>query len=256
MVAAGTLLAVALLAAGCGDDGSPAQQAPSDQKSALEATAGETGSVAEDRIIVSGTGRVLSRPDQAVLTIAVETEDPQAAAAMDKNSKQMQSVIERLKAEGLPDAAIETTGVSVYPVQEAPPPGSDKPVVKGYRAQNTLRVTITQLDTVGKIYAAAVEAGANNVQGPEWRLSENSEPVKQALAKAVEAARGKAEALATAAQASVGAVRSLREDSGSVPFYARDMMLTTASGEVAQPPIQEQQLEVQATVTVVYELKR
>jgi uncharacterized protein YggE len=203
-----------------------------------------------------GTGTVLAAPDEAVLTVTVETEAEQAAPAADENAKKMQAVVDRLKSEGLSDDALETSAVSVFPVEEFTPEGQSR--VRSYRAQNTMRVTITKLDTVATLYSAVVEAGANNVQGPEWRLSDNSVAVQEALRKAVASARGKAEALAQAADAGVGDIVSLREE-GSVPVPFFDQAAARAAvpeGDVAVPPIEQQQLTVTATINAVYELSR
>jgi uncharacterized protein YggE len=200
-----------------------------------------------------GTGTVLAAPDEAVLTVTVETEAEQAAPAADENAKKMQAVVDRLKSEGLSDDALETSAVSVFPVEEFTPEGQSR--VRSYRAQNTMRVTITKLDTVATLYSAVVEAGANNVQGPEWRLSDNSVAVQEALRKAVASARGKAEALAQAADAGVGDIVSLREE-GSVPVPFFDQAAARAEGDVAVPPIEQQQLTVTATINAVYELSR
>jgi uncharacterized protein YggE len=235
------LLAAAWLA-GCSESGSVQQ--------------GEAGELAvRDTISVSGTGTVLAAPDEAVLTVTVETEADEAAPAADENAQKMQAVVDRLKSEGLPDEALETSSVSVFPVQEFTPDGQSS--VRSYRAQNTMRVTINELDQVASLYAAVIEAGANNVQGPEWRLSDNSVAVQEALSKAVASARGKAEALAQAADAGVGDVLSLSEETTVPgPFFDTAARAEAAAGDVAVPPIEPQQLTVTATVRAVYQLSR
>jgi len=218
---------------------------------------------AANTVTVTGQATVFAAPDQAVLVVSVQNDAADAATAMDQNAKTMQAVIDRLKGEGLPDSAIETTGVQVYPLEAPiidPMPSTTDPTtprVTGYRAQNTVQVTITKLDTVGSVYAAAIEAGANNVSGPTWRLSDDSAAINDALAKAVGSAKGRADALAAAAGASVGAVLALSDNASVVPpvFYGAADSLAKAES-VSAAPIQEQQLEVTAQVTAVYELKR
>jgi uncharacterized protein len=241
MVGAVLLLTV-LLAAGC--------------SSAVQPRAGSEGQEA-NTITATGMATVLAAPDEAVLTVTVENEGQEAAPVADENSRQMEAVVDRLRQEGLPDEALETTAVNVYPMHEYPRDGG-QPRLMGYRAQNTLRVTIDDTEQVGAIYAAVLEAGANNVMGPEWRLSDDSVAVQEALAKAVGVARGKADALAEAAGVSVGRVVSLREESASYPMYAYDRMATEeAMGDaVTEPPIEQAQLTVTASVDVVFQLDR
>ena len=57
---------------------------------------------------------------------------------------------------------------------------------------------LTDFKLIGPVFAAAAEAGANNISGPTWQLSENSQAEAQALTIAAANARAKAEALAAA----------------------------------------------------------
>jgi hypothetical protein len=59
-------------------------------------------------IIVSGTGRVTRPPDEATIQVSVENDEATAAEALDANSKDTRRVLDRLKAEGIADNAIET----------------------------------------------------------------------------------------------------------------------------------------------------
>ena len=246
------LIVAAIALVGCGDS------------SGRSVTAGSSDTTpAANTVTATGQATVFAAPDQAVLVVSVQNDAADPATAMDQNAKTMQAVIDRLKAEGLPDSAIETTGVQVYPLEAPviePMPSTTEPAtprVTGYRAQNTVQVTITKLDTVGSIYAAAIEAGANNVSGPIWRLSDDSAAINDALKKAVDSAKGKADALAAAAGASVGGVLSLSDNASAVPLvnYYGAADSAAKAGSVSAPPVQQQQLEVTAQVTAVYELK-
>jgi uncharacterized protein YggE len=253
LIPAAVFVGAAVVLVGCGGSSNGA------------VTAGtSSASPALNTVSATGQATIYAAPDQAMLVVSVQNDAADAATAMDQNAKTMKTVIDRLKAEGLADTAIETTGVQVYPLEAPivePVPSTTGPVtprVTGYRAQNTVQVTITKLDTVGPIYAAAIEAGANNVSGPMWRLSDDSTAVKDALKKAVASAKGKADALAGAAGASVGAVLSLSDNASIGPLvnYYGASMDAAKAGAVSAPPVQQQQLEITASATAVYELKR
>jgi hypothetical protein len=81
--------------------------------------------------------------------------------------------------------------------------------------------------------------------------------VNEALKQAVAHARAKAETLAAAAGASVGDVISLSEGSVQVPvpIYGRSSAATD-SGKVAEPAVSSGTLDVTATVTITYAIKR
>ncbi len=214
---------------------------------------------APDTITVSGKGTVTSAPDEAVLTLTVESEGPDPAAALDANSQATEKVMQRLKAEGVEDSAIETSNVSLYPVRTYDP-NTGKESLTGYRATNTITVTLTDALVVGKVLAASVEAGVTNVSGPVWRLAEDSAAVTEALKKAVANAQGKAEALAGAQGVKVGQVITINESSVEqpvVPVYSDMYAAETAGGaKVAEVPISAANLDVTATVTITYALTR
>jgi uncharacterized protein YggE len=245
---------VALGVAGCasgasqaGVQGTPiaAQQGPSDTQSSLLNT-----------ITVSGYGTVSTLPDEAVIQIGVETNADTAAAALDQNSKQTQNVQARLKADGVPDSAIETTNVAVYPKRNYDPKTGQE-TTDGYQAINTVTVTLTDFKVIGPVFAAAAEAGANNISGPSWQLSENSQAQAEALTRAAANARSKAEALAAAQGVTLGDVLIINESSTSpiYPLYDKGVAAGAGTPSVAPPPINPQSLDVAASVTVTYQLK-
>ena len=236
--------------AGCGDDA---------EEAAMLTVQPASAAGAPDTITVSGKGTVTAAPDEAVLTLTVESEAPEPGAALDANSQATTKVLERLKAEGVEETAVETSNISLYPIRTYDPQ-TGKESLTGYRAQNTVTVTLTDALTVGKVLAASVEAGVTNVSGPVWRLAEDSVAVTEALKKAVADAQGKAEALAGAQGVKVGEVVAISEsglERPILPIYS-DMYAAEGAGEskVAEVPISAANLDVTATVTITYALVR
>ncbi len=242
-----TILAVTvLLLAGCQSGGS-----------APAAGTDAAGALAIDTITVNGEGKVSVTPDEAVVSVAVETDAADAASALDTNSKDMQKVLGALKAQGIKDAEIETANVAVYPNRQYDPQSGKESLV-GYRAQNSVRVTLTDLTKVPAVFVAATEAGANNITGPVWQLSDNNQAVEEALTRATDNAQGKAQTLATASGVKVGSILVLNEGSVSTPPIYFDGMGGAAEGKpsVTAPPTSPQMIEVTADVTATYRLER
>lgn len=208
-----------------------------------------------DSITVSGQGTIKAGPDEAVLTVTVETDAPDPQQALDANSKGMQSVLDRLKAEGLDDASLQTANVAVFPNRRWDEK-TNKEVTESYRAQNSIQVILTDLARVGPVFAAATEAGAGTVSGPDWRLSDDGEAVSQALEKAYAAARAKAETLATAAGIKLGEVLSVQESGVTTPPVFYGERLAAADMTVKAPPVNPMDLEVIGSVTVTFRLER
>jgi len=242
-------LSLVMITTGCGDD----------RESAAMTTQGPLSVGAANTITVSGKATVTSAPDEAVLTLSVENDASEPGASLDANSLAVKKVMERLKAEGVEDTAIETANVSVYPIRTYNPKTGQE-TLTGYRAQNTVTVTLKDARTVGKVLAASVETGATNVSGPVWRLADDSAAVIEALKKAVANARAKAEALAAAQGVKVGEVLMMNEsgvEQPITPIYTQMYADKAAAGaSVAEPPISAGSLDVTATVTITYTLTR
>ena len=238
-----------MLVSGCGDSGG----------STATTAAAAVAAGAPRTITVVGKATVRSAPDEAVLTLTAESDGTEPGAAMNANSIAVTKVLERLQSEGVAGEDIETANVSVYPVRTYNPETGEE-TLTGYRAQNTVAVTLADARTVGKVLSAAVEAGANIVSGPVWRLSDDTAAVADALKQAVANARTKAEALAAAQGVQVGDVIMMIEDSVRTPvvptyaeMYSADL---SARGAVVDTPISAASLDVTATVTVSYVLAR
>jgi uncharacterized protein YggE len=241
-------IVAALVVAGCGDSSDDVAVATGNTPMAAVGAA--------NTITVTGNAIESSAPDEAVLTLTVESDGIDPGAALNTNSVALQKVLDRLKSEGVAAEAIETTNVSVYP-NRTYNPDTGQETLTGYRAQNSVTVTVATAEQVGKVLSAAVEAGANIVSGPVWKLSDDTAAVAAALKKAVANARTKAEALAEAQGVKVGDVVMINESSVQVPVYPiyaySDAM---KAGGVADTPISAASLDVGAAVTITYGLGR
>lgn len=240
------LLAGILALAGCGDDHS----------NSTGSTALPAGAGAANTVTVSGQVTVTSPPDEAVVVLTVENDAAAAADAMNATSTQSQQMLDRLRTDGIPDSGIQTSSITLYPVWTYDP-NTGKQTLNGYRAQNSVNVTLKDAPTVAKVLAAGVETGATLVSGPDWRLKDDSQAVNEALKQAVANARTKAETLAAAGGVSLGEVLIMNEGSVQVPVPPVYSAAGSAdSSKVAEPPVSSGNLDVTATVTVTYALKR
>jgi len=239
------LVAVPVLLVGCGGE--------------LEGSSAQSGGkTVANTVTVSGQATVTSPPDEAVVILTVENDGATAPAAMDATSVQTQQVLDRLKSDGIEDSAIQTSSITLYPIRTYDP-NTGKENLAGYRAQNSIKVTLKDAATVGKVLTAGVETGVSLVSGPEWRLRDDSQAVNEALTKAVANARTKAETLAAAEGVSIGDVVVMSEGSVQVPVvpvYRYDTAGAEEMAKVAATPVSAGNLDVTATVTVTYALKR
>ena len=162
-------------------------------------TAASGQKVAETpKIAVVGHGSVTVPPDLAVLTAAVETTSESARAASATNAEKTSEVVEAVKEILREDDSIRTTNFSLQPRYAPRRPGAQAPPeITGYVARNEVRVEMRDLELVGRIIDAAIEAGANRASSLRF-LREDRTPLHEALAKAGTEARAQAESIAAA----------------------------------------------------------
>lgn len=143
-----------------------------------------TGPVIE----LSVTETVKGRPDIANVGAGVTSEAQTAVEAMRINAREMRSVIDRIKALGIDEDDIQTTGVNLnarydYDRQR------QQQVFRGYQASNRVSVILRDVDRVGEVLDALVAAGATNINGPSFSIDDDSaakQQARQAALKRVE----------------------------------------------------------------------
>lgn len=201
-------------------------------------------------VTASGNGEAFAAPDEATMSFGVTKRSADAKKALADASSAAEKISSALSKSGVAKKDIQTSNVSVYP-QQADRDG--KFVITGYEASIQVRVKVREIGDLGSIITAANDAGADNISGPSFSISEDSPYRDEAIAKAVEDARTAAEAMAKAAKKSVGEVLNISSSNVNVPIFNRDMAYAEAASKAV--PIETGQLEVTANVTVVFELK-
>ncbi len=202
---------------------------------------------ADRTVSTSGVAIVRSAPDEALVTLGVRSDASTAQEAMQGNAERMGDVIGALLDAGLDDADLATASINLYPRWD-----DTGTKVVGFTAENQVTATVDDLDRVGTIIDRGVGAGANLASGITFRVSSGNDAADRALAEAVADARRKAELLATAADAELGAVVSITEvSSASQPpiLYA-----DAAASAGAVTPVLPPTLESQVSVSVVWSL--
>lgn len=211
---------------------------------------------AKPTIVVTGEGRVDTAPDMATITLGVTTEGDTAKEALAANTAQLTAAIERLKASGVEDRDIQTSGLNLGPRYDYNRTNADGSAqITGFVASNMVTVRIRVLDTLGTVLDAAVSDGANTLNGVMFGL-QSPDPVLDAARKdAVTDARRKAELYAAAAGVSLGKVQSISEQSGYTPPMPMAMAdASFAKAEGAPVPVQGGEVAIMANVTIVYEI--
>jgi uncharacterized protein YggE len=195
-----------------------------------------------DTLTVSGIGTVSAAPDEAQLSFGVETRGTTAREAVRANADAARKIINALRQAGARE--LTTQYVSVYPVSD------ESGKISGYAASNSVSA-VSDVEDAPALIDAAVEAGANQVSGPVMSSKNAEELYRQALAKAVDEARARAEVVAKAAGRSLGEIHTMTESGGSAPVpYAAERL----AADAAMPIVPGKQ-DTTATVTVTFFLR-
>lgn len=201
-------------------------------------------------VSVTGEGRVSAVPDKAELTVGVRHEAATADEALKANSVAMTAVIELLRGAGLTDKDMVTSGLFVSPVWT----GHNEeggPRLTAYSAGNMLNIQVQKIEDLGVILDKVVSGGANDIQGPTFGLKERRSAEDEARKLAVEDARSKATILADSLGMKLGNVASV---SMGQHFSGGGAMMRLEAASADAVPVQIGEIEVQASVSVVWEL--
>jgi uncharacterized protein len=200
-------------------------------------------------VTVSGEAEVSVAPDVAQIDGGVTTEAKTAREASEANNKAMAAILPALKAAGIAENDIRTSRLSLFP-QSAPTKVNGPQQITGYRASNRVTVRIRDMTKVAATIDALVGAGANDIGGVNFMVSQESKLLDDARVKAVEDAKRKADIYAKAANIRLGApVRISEEGGGDGP---RPMRAQFKAG--AATPIAPGEETLRVSVSVSYEI--
>ena len=204
-----------------------------------------------DKVIkVFGEGVVLARPDQAIVTLGVITEDNNLQQAQQKNAQDSTNVINAIVNSGVSRENIQTTDYRVdiqYDFQNG------QQVFRGYRITNILTIKIENIQSVGEIVDIAVDSGANTVRNIELTISNPDRYYHQAFEKAIQNAKAKADTAASTLGVIVPDVPArLKELSNLTPEPPRPYVLGVSTESAVTTPIEAGQNQIRASVEATF----
>jgi len=199
----------------------------------------------------TGEAVVQVKPDQAKLNIGVVTQAASAQAAATQNASTLETTLAKLKAALGTAGEVRTAAYSLSPNYQYPRDGG-KPSITGYTASNTVEVTTSDLAALGKLIDTASQSGANQIQGLQFLVKDESAARARALRQAVQDARGNAEAMAGSLGMKLGRVITLEQ---GTPQVIRPVMRAQAAALAAPTPVEPGDVEVHASVTLTIALE-
>lgn len=166
-----------------------------------------------DDLVVTGSARKPIRSDYVVWRASVTAQQPTLGGANPELRRYADRVRAWLRTKGVADSVITFLPVETQVIQ-AFENGTETGRIQGYRLRQSFRIASRDVDQLTRIAQAVGELVEENVplvsEQLEYLYTQLPEARKAMLAEATQDAKDRAEAIAKAAGAKVGAVRNVR----------------------------------------------
>lgn len=167
-------------------------------------------------VSVTGHAKIAVTPNVAYFNAGIITTGADVETARAENDRIMRRIIDAIAAQGIDRKKIATTQFSVQPLYRNDGREGGVQSISGYRLQNSLTVTVDDLQSLGTVIDAAFQAGANQFYGLRFGVKDESNLKEELLRRAVRDGRAKAQILADALGVTLGQPLAVSEAGGSV----------------------------------------
>ncbi|MEL1263866.1 SIMPL domain-containing protein [Pseudoxanthomonas putridarboris] len=203
---------------------------------------------------VSAQAEASRVPDVAAISAGVVTQAADGNAAMRQNAEQMARVVAAIKAAGIADKDVQTSGISLNPQYRYVE--NEAPRITGYQASNNVNLKVRDIAKLGKVLDALASVGANQINGPSFEIDQPEPVYDEARLAALKKAQARAETYAKALGLKVRRIVSISEGGGNfrpVPMMA---MRAQAMDKMESTPVSPGETTLSVNLDVVFELGR
>jgi len=202
---------------------------------------------------VSARAEASRTPDVATLSTGVVTQAADAEAALKANSSQMSRVVATIRAAGVGERDIQTSGISIQPQYRYAE--NQPPVITGYQASNTVNIKVRDIGKLGEVLDALVASGANQVHGPNFEIDKPEAVYDEARQAALAQAQARAQMYAQTLGLRVRRIVSISEGGGFQPPMPM-MKAVAMDARMESAPVAPGETTLSASLDVVFELGR
>lgn len=218
---------------------------------ALLATPALAQTVSPSAISVTGEASVSAAPDLAQIDGGVSTDARTAREASDANNAAMGKVLLALKGAGVDEKDYQTSRLSLQPQYATSSKTAERPGVVGYRASNRVTLKVRDVTKVANMIDVLVGAGATDIGGINFMVSQASKLLDEAREQAIADARRKAQIYAKAAGVTLGEPIAISEEGSPMPMFRSKV----AGGMAASTPVAQGEETLSVTVNVSWAIK-
>ncbi|HKU08154.1 MAG TPA: SIMPL domain-containing protein [Bradyrhizobium sp.] len=206
-------------------------------------------------ISVSGEANVSVAPDLAQVEGGVTSEAKTAREASDANNAAMGKVLLAVKGAGIDEKDYQTSRLSLQPqYTQSGPSRAGPPQISGYRASNRVIIKVRDITKVANVIDTLVGAGANEIGGINFIVTQASRALDEARTKAVADARRKAEIYAKATGVTLGEPLNITEEGAAPPPVFRSKVAAPMASNAPAPVAPGEEL-LSITVNVTWAIK-
>ena len=219
-----------------------------------EQTSGGGSNTQQTGIWVSGEGKVMAKPDLAMLNLGIEAQEKTVQEAQTEAATTMTALVAALQSNGVAEKDIQTTTFGIEVVTKWNEDTNEQ-IIIGYKVTNTVTAKMRDMGKIGPIIDAAAEAGGNltRVSSLSFTLDDPTAYYTQAREKAMVDAKAKAEQMANLAGIKLGEPTYISESSSYIP--GPYPLKAYAEGASASTPISPGELDITITVQVGYAIQ-
>lgn len=204
---------------------------------------------------ISANAEAKRVPDVATLSAGVVTQAVDGNSAMRENATQMTKVLAAIKAAGIAERDVQTSGVNLSPQYRYA--DNEAPKITGYQASNTVSLKVRDIAKLGKVLDALAAQGANQINGPQFEIDKPEPVYDEARLAALKKAQARAETYAKALGLRVRRIVSISESGGG---NVRPMMMMRAAAAPMSAdestPVSPGESTVSVNLDVVFDLGR
>lgn len=206
-------------------------------------------------ISVSSKETVKVEPDMAEVIYGVYSQASDAQTCQTQNKTDLDKVLGLLKELGVEDKAIQTSNFGMSPIYN----WEEGKTISGYEMTTQVTVSDIAIDQVGKLLSDSVNAGINSIESVNYMSSKYDDSYQEALAKAIEAAKVKAQAMAEAGGCKLGKIVNIQEYGQNQT--ARYSKYTAGAGEAGMGnaamdmAVMPGEVEIEANIAVEFSIE-
>ena len=206
-------------------------------------------------ITVAGEGKISVAPDIATVSFAVVSQGTNPELIQQANTEKINKAIALVKAQGVTQKDITTTGYNLYPRYRYDKDNGESSI-SGYELNQTVTLKIRDLTKVSVILAGLPGAGVNNISSLTFSVDDPELMKRQAREEAFADAYSKARSMAKQNGVQIARVISFSESGDNYPIFYRDAVMGKGGGEGApMPTIEPGSQDLTSRVSVTYEIR-